>query len=203
MNLPTNQGAYLLKSLLQQFGNATLVFYTGVMPPTPETALSGNTALVSFSLGDTAVYSVAASGGYMVATCQLKAGGVATPTANGVVTFARATFTVLTWGIGTHYFVGQVVSNSGNLYCCILDGVSQGTGGTGPTGTGGPGGVPGAGILDGAAAWAYIGPSSGTNNVFGDFTVGTSGADIIIANTSITTSVPVTITSLTIRTPAT
>lgn len=53
----------------------------------------------------------------------------------------------------------------------------------------------------GTVAWARALRSDGTT-VFADFTVGTTGTDIIVANTSLVTTINVTITSFQLQMPA-
>ncbi len=111
----------------------TLVIYSGTQPATPETALSGNTALATFTFAATAMGAPAASGGFMQGTLAFTATSVA-PSASGTATFARAF------------------------------------------------------------------ESNGTTALY-DFSVGTSGTDIIIGNTAIQTGVDVTVSSAILQMP--
>ena len=194
MHLSVNASNSMLTSLSNLFSANLLTMYSGVMPATPSTALSNNTALVSYTFTYNAFSAPTNSAGTTTIAVSLS-NATQTPIANGQVTFARATMVPLTWTIGTPYFIQQIVNVNGNFYICIVSGTSHGTGGTGPSGTGGT-------IVDGTVVWSYISANTGQNNVLADFTVGTSNADIIIANTSLSTLVPVTITSLSIQLPA-
>ena len=62
--------------------------------------------------------------------------------------------TVAAWAASFNYPRGALVTNGGNVYVCVVAGVSAGSGG--PTGTG-------AGIVDGAAVWDYILTGGGLN----------------------------------------
>ena len=73
-----------LNSRLSPLNGGTLVLYTGTQPTNPDTALSGNTALVTLTLNATAFAS--ASGG--VATANSITAGTAG--ASGTATFFRA-----------------------------------------------------------------------------------------------------------------
>lgn len=56
-------------------------------------------------------------------------------------------------------------------------------------------------VANGTVAWARALASNGTT-VIGDFSVGTSGTDIIIGNTALTTTINVTIQSFRLQIPA-
>lgn len=105
----------------------TLTIYSGTQPATPETALSGNTALVAWTFAATAFGSDSLSSGNEVASATFTPGSSSNPTNSGTATFARV-------------------------------------------------------VTSGAA-------------VVGDFTVGTSGTDIVLGSTTISTGVPVNLTS--------
>ena len=90
MNLSVAGGTAALNAICALLNSGTLVFYSGTQPTTPETALSGNTALVTFTFGATAFGSATTSGGYEIETASFVSNSVA-PTAAGTVTFARAT----------------------------------------------------------------------------------------------------------------
>lgn len=51
------------------------------------------------------------------------------------------------WAPGTHYYPGEMKKNGGNIYYCITEGITAGSGG--PSGTS-------ADITDGTAHWRYI-----------------------------------------------
>jgi len=130
MNLAQVSGDAAINALCALANSGTIVFYSGTQPATPETALSGNTALVTWTFNSTAFGSASVSGGYAQASASFVASSV-TPAANGTVTFAR-------------------------MY-----------------------------------------ESNGTT-VIGDFTVGTSGTDILIGTTTISTTISVSL-SLTLQ----
>ena len=153
------------------YNNGSIVFYSGTQPASPETALSGNTALATWTLSATAFAAPAFSAGAQSAAASFVASSVA-PSNSGTVTFARATPPA--WAGSTAYTRGSCVSNGGNLYQCIIAGTSAASGG--PSGTTNS-------ITDGTVTWQYL--ASGPALV--DYTVGTSGTDIIVGNTSIQT----------------
>ena len=133
MNLSIVAGTAALNAITGLAANGTLVFLSGTQPATPEAALSGNTALVTFTFSATPFGSASNSGGYELETASFVSNSVA-PAAGGVATFAR-------------------------MY------------------------------------------ESGGTVVIGDFTVGTSGTDITIGNTTIQTGVNVSITSFQLKEP--
>lgn len=80
---------------------------------------------------------------------------------------AQVTIATLTaWANTTGYTVGQLRSNSGNIYLCITAGTSAGSGG--PTTTA-------VDITDGTVHWMYI--ASGSAAVTASVTASTAGAD--------------------------
>lgn len=133
MNLATTAGSTGLAAITALANSGTLVWYSGTQPATPETALSGNTVLCTFTLNSTAFGAPSISGGFAQATGSLAASSV-TPTSNGTATFAR-------------------------LY-----------------------------------------KSDGTTAI-ADLTIGTSGTDIVIGNTSIATTINVTLNSFVLKIP--
>jgi hypothetical protein len=133
MNISQAAAGSMLSALGALLNSGTLTMYSGTQPASPETALSGNTALVSWTFSSTAFGSATfASGNEQIVDSLTNT--TANPTASGTAVFARAT------------------------------------------------------------------ASGGTAVI--DFTVGTSGTDIIIGNTGIETGVPVTLSSLTLKLPA-
>jgi hypothetical protein len=99
------------------------------------------------------------------------------------------------WTASHAYTFGTIVTNSSNFYLCTGAGTSAASGG--PTTTA-------QGISDGTTdpvTWCYIGSTSGQGNVVADYTVGTSGTDIIVGSTALSTGVPVDITSFTLSIP--
>lgn len=134
MNNARNTASVGLSAMNALFNGGTLTIYSGTMPATPQTALSGNTALATFTFNASAFGTPSYSGGNMVATASLAANSV-NPLASGTAGFARA------------------FQSDGTTVC-------------------------------------------------GDYTVGTSGTDLIIGSTTISTGVPVTVSSLVSRLPA-
>ena len=133
MNLANAAASSGLTSITALLNNGTLTFYSGTQPATPETALSGNTALAAWTFSASAFGSSSFSGGFEQQTASFVAATV-TPSANGTVTFARL-------------------------------------------------------VTSGAA-------------VVMDLTVGTSGTDIIIGNTTIATTINVSLSSFVLKIPA-
>lgn len=89
MNLAQASGNAGLAAILALFDGGTLKVYSGTQPATPETALSGNTELVTCIFSATAFGSQTVSGGYTVAPASFTAASYA-PDATGNATFARA-----------------------------------------------------------------------------------------------------------------
>lgn len=141
MNLSTYAADVGLSAIDASLANGTLVFYSGAMPATPQTAVvAGNTALVTFTFTATpfgASANTAGSPGYTQQTANFVSNSVA-PAANGTATFARA----------------------------------------------------------------FRSAANGST-VVADYTLGTSGTDIIIGNTGIQTGVNVSLTSFAHRLPST
>lgn len=167
------------------FDNGTIGMYSGTQPTSPETALSGNTLLAQWTYTATAFSAPSLSSGNEQTTANYSAASVA-PAATGTVSFARGAPPA--WAASTVYTVGQGVVLGGNIYQCSTAGTSAASGG--PTGTG-------TAITDGTAVWRYL--SSGPALI--DYTVGTSGTDIVIGNTSIQTGTNVSL-ALTHKVPA-
>lgn len=133
MNASQNTASVMLAAGTANLNGGTLVIYSGTMPATPETALSGNTILATFAFSATAFGAPTYVNPNMQAVANFAAATVS-PAASGTATFAR-TF-----------------------------------------------------------------KSNGTT-VGEDYTVGTSGADIIIGNTAVQTGVNLTINSFTLKQP--
>lgn len=164
----------------------TLVFLTGTMPASPETALSGNTSLCTATYSATAFGTPAFSTPNMVATASFTAGSY-NPVAGGTATFARAyasngttaesDFTVgSAWIASQAVVVGQYCTSSGNTYRCTTAGTSSTTTPTGTTT-----------FTDGTAVWTYV----GAGQLF----------DVLISNPIIQLAVPVSLTQ-TMKMPA-
>jgi hypothetical protein len=153
------------------FAHGTITFYSGTMPATPETALVGNTALVTWAFQSTPFSIPSFSGGTQTAAASFVAASVA-PVAGGNVTFARAA--PATWAANTAYAVGNGVLNGANIYQCMVAGTSGSSGG--PTGNAPL-------VTDGGVTWNFV----GIGPALIDYTVGLSSADIIVGNTNIQT----------------
>jgi hypothetical protein len=76
------------------------------------------------------------------------------------------------WAASSPFVLNQHANNGGNVYLCTTAGTSAGSGG--PTGTG-------TGITDGSCVWSYVG-----------------AVDMVLVNTSIAATQPVSITSYTV-----
>lgn len=193
MNFAVNAATWASLSTLPLFNGGQLVFYSGTQPPTPETALALNTALCTFTFSTPAFGTPAFTTPNVASTASFVANSV-TPGANGTVTFARATLNAVAWtASATYNTLYRIVTNGGNYYILTKTGVAAASGG--PTGTTNA-------ITDNTAQWAYFAPATGQNANLGDFSVGTSGADIVIGSAAITVSVNVTLTSLVLNATA-
>lgn len=195
MNYCTNSATYsLANAILPLYNNAKLVFYNNPQPATPETALAGtNTALCTFTFSAAAFGAPAFSTPNDAATASFTATSV-TPGANGTTTFARATLASSAWTANATYAtLFTIVTNSTNFYILTKAGTAAASGGPSTTGNA---------VADNSCQWSYYSPTSGQNNVLADFSVGTSGTDIVIGNTSVTTTVNVTVTSFVLQTTA-
>ena len=89
MNIGTLFATTMLNAGNALFNGGTLTFYSGTIPATPETALSGNTALCTFTFSATAFGAPSLSGGYESGAGSFTSSS-ASPSAGGVVSFARA-----------------------------------------------------------------------------------------------------------------
>lgn len=187
MNLSQVSGTIALELMNLLWNGATLTIYSGTQPATPETALSGNTALVAWTFTSTPFGTPTFGSSKMTATGNLTSTS-GSPTSNGTAVFARATLAASAWAATHAYTYGTLVSNGGNYYLCVGAGTSAGSGG--PT-------TAAQGIADSGVTWDYIGATTGQGNVLADYTAGTSGTDIILGSTTISIGVPVTISSVT------
>lgn len=191
MNAAQQTVSAALTAADQMLNNGSLVIYSGTQPASPETALSGNTALVTFVFATAAFAAPSFSTPNMQSTGSFVSSSVA-PAASGTATFARAT--VWAWAASTAVVVGQYATNGGNLYQVTAAGTTASSGG--PSGTTGS-------ITDGTATWKYIAASNtSAGQVVCDYTVGTSGTDIVIGSTTISTGVNVSISSFVHKMPA-
>lgn len=96
-------------------------------------------------------------------------------------TIAKVLVAAPAWAVGVARAVGSVVKNGGNVYVCIVAGVSAGAG-PGPTGTGGA-------IVDGTATWAFVGTGDGYH--FTSFDAVETGPILANAGTLRTIETPV------------
>jgi hypothetical protein len=182
MNLASAPGSLAITSYTNLFGGATLTLLSGTQPVSAETALSGNTSLYTFVFNTPPFSTLATAGGFDTLTASIAAG---TFVAGGTASFARVTFgTPVARANTTAYVRGSLVTASSLLWVCIAPGTTSGT----STLT-----ASGYGIVDGTAAFDYVGASSVT--VLCDLTVGTSGTDIVLGTTAIATGVTVSISS--------
>lgn len=135
MNYAANTRIAELAAVASAASGGSLVIYSGTQPTTPDTAISGNTALATIVLPAPAF-------------------GAATGTGTSSTMTANAISNVN-------------VSNTGT------------------------------------AVWARLYSSAGVSqaNTVADFTVGTTGTDLIISSTSITSGTAVSVTSLTLTQP--
>lgn len=134
MNLATAAGGTAVSAVGALMNNGSLRLYSGTIPATPETAISSQVLLATFTFAATAFGAPSFAGGLSSATAAF-------------------------------------VSNS------VLPGAA------------------------GTVTWARALQSNGTT-VVADFTVGSTGTDIIVANTALVTTINVTITSFLLQIPA-
>lgn len=193
MNLSQYSGSLALVSYCNTYGGASLTLYSGTMPASPETSLSGNTALVAFTFATPAFTGVPTTSGGFDKLVASFTSTTANPTNTGTATFARAVFVSSVWSATHAYTRGTLVSNGSNYYVCTTSGTSAGSGG--PT-------TQAYGIVDGTASWDYISATASVGStVLADYTVGTSATDIVIGNIAVQVGTSVTITSFTIQIP--
>src|SRR6185312_1420334 len=158
MNLSKNAASAALAAILTQHNGGSAKAYSGAMPATPETALSGNTALVAATYQSPAFGSQSFSGGFQQASANFTAANYA-PSNSGGATFIRVLesdgTTVIedctvgaVWQASIVTAVGQYCTNGGNTYISTAAGTTAASGG--PTGTG-------TGITDGTVTWNYVG----------------------------------------------
>lgn len=174
MNVGVTVGGRLLAAAGITYKDGALSIYSGTMPASPETPLSGNTLLAQFIiLGPT--YD-ALVGGNMVSQMVFQFNPV-TILASGTATFARVTAPA--WASAKLYDFGRAIMTSdGFIAFCTQAGTSSGSG-TGPLGAFLS---VSSSLPDGTANWSGYGvPGPGLI----DLTVGTSATDIIIASTAL------------------
>lgn len=88
MKISQNSGSTMIAALGALANNGTLVIYSGTQPTDPDTALSGNTALATFTFSATAF----GAASHVSSTEQIAASFVASTvvaSATGTATFAR------------------------------------------------------------------------------------------------------------------
>lgn len=95
----------MLTTLKALPNSGSLVIYSGTVPTNPDTALSGNTALATFTISATACGAISTSSGLRVCTMSFSASTV-TASATGTATFARmfesnGTTVDADWSVGT------------------------------------------------------------------------------------------------------
>ena len=156
----------------------SLIFYSGPQPATPETALSGNTALCTATYSATAFGAPVFTTPNMVATASFSAASF-TPVATGNAIFARgltsgalarADFTVgSAWIASQAVALGQYCTSGGNTYKCTTAGTSSTVAPSGTTT-----------FTDGTVVWTY----QGAGQLF----------DVLLNNAIIQTSVPISMT---------
>ena len=96
MNFSVNAATWASRKTLPLYNGASLVFYTGTQPATPETALAANTALATFTFSNPAFGTPAFTSPNVASTATFVANSV-TPGASGTVTFARAVLAATAW----------------------------------------------------------------------------------------------------------
>lgn len=186
MNASQSGVSAALAAYCALFNGGSLVFLSGAMPASPETALSGNTTLCTATYSATAYGTPAYTSPNMVATASFTAGSY-TPTTAGTATFARGyksdgttaegDFTVgSNWIASQAAVAGQYCLSSGNTYKCTTAGTSSTTAPSGTTT-----------FTDGNVVWTYV----GAGQLF----------DVLISNPAIQLSVPVSVAQ-TMKMPA-
>lgn len=186
MNTAQNTASVALAAACALLNSGSLVFLSGTMPTTPETALSGNTTLCTATYSATAFGTPSFSSPNMQTTGSFSAGSY-TPVAAGTSTFARAyksdgTTVVADFTVGSNWIasqaavLGQYCLANGNTYKCTTAGTSSTTAPSGTTT-----------FTDGTVTWTYV----GAGQLF----------DILISNPAIQLSVPVSC-SQTMKMPA-
>lgn len=120
MNASKNGAIAALAGFLALHNNGTAVIYSGTQPATPETALSGNTALCTGTYSATAFGAQSFVSGNQQATASFTAASY-TPAANGTASFVRAfesdgTTVIADYSIGTSgtdFIIGSTTINTG------------------------------------------------------------------------------------------
>jgi hypothetical protein len=188
-NLAPVAGIAALSPIFPLLNSGTGIAYSGAQPASTQTALSGNTAIVTATFAATALSgSVTSSGGFASGSLAFTSTSL-TAAATGVATFMRltesgGTTVVADLTLGNAYMhsepveVGQLIYAGSNTYSVTTAGTTSATG-SGPTGTG-------TGITDGTAVFAYA--FSGQPAV-------------LVVNANISNQTTVTITSAELKIP--
>ena len=186
MNLAQNSATTALGALNALYDSATLTLYQGAIPSAPETAISGQTVLAKFTFAKPAFAAPQFTTLQEVAQAAFVQPSVA-PSAAGKACFARAAasgsaladYTVgAAWQAASAAVAGQYVLSNGNTYVCQTGGTTAASGGPAGAGTN---------IADGTAVWNF-------NNA--------GSSDIVLATTTLSTGVNVSVTSFTHALPA-
>lgn len=180
MNLSQQAGSAAFTTISGQFNSGYLHIYSGAMPASPETGLSGNTLLVTFRFSANAFpTTVFDPSGYQKGNAAFSANPV-TPVASGTASFARAlqsdNATVIAdfvlaqgWQTSLSVSLSQYIYANNNLYICTTAGTTSSSA-PGPNTTG-------IHVLDGTAYWMYL----------------RSGApDVLLSTAALSTSTPLT-----------
>lgn len=88
MKIAAASGIAMIDAFKALPNSGTLIIYSGTEPTNPDTALSGNTVLATFTFNSTAFGSDSSSGGFQQSTASFVAATV-TAAASGTATFAR------------------------------------------------------------------------------------------------------------------
>lgn len=187
MNLAVSPGSLAISGYTNLFNNAILSLWSGTIPATPETTATG-TQLFTFTFAATPFSTLTIVPPFDTLSATFT--GPGTFLNAGTAGYGRAVMAAPAARVNTTaYTRGNLVTASSNLYVCIAPGTTSGTS-TLTTAT--------YGIVDGTAAFDYVGVAA-VSSVLADFTVGTSGTDIVLGTTTITSGVTVTITSFKIQ----
>lgn len=180
MNLGQEGALTALNAIAALYNNATLNFYSGMMPGTPEGGVSGSSVLLAtFTFAATAFPTpIFDFTGFYKVRAVFVANPV-TPVASGTASFARVTSggnsledrTVgQTWQAGVPVVQGQFAMAGANTYMCVTAGTTAASG-AGPSGNG-------MNIPDGTAYWQFWNPGS---------------PDILLTSTGLSSSAPLTL----------
>lgn len=192
MNTGAVLSTQIVNALAAAMAGATLTLYSGTQPASPETALSGNTALCTFTVTEFSGAGLPVNLGLGLPLGATFADSTEAISASGVVTFAR--LTAAPWATSTAYALGQLITASnGFILECTTAGTSASSG-SGPSITTGT-------ATDGSVTWT----SQQSKGALADLTVGSAGSvDITVPSTTLTAGSGNTVTiSLILYIPAT